>query len=285
MDLPDKQSSSLTPSSVDPWVSWLSTPLGRYVLAWQQQGLDRVIQDIFGYHALQMQMPGLDALAKSRMSHRLLVCLNESSYAIDRANSPGPRFDLTDSRTALITDSFEQLPIDTESVDLVVLAHILEFAQDPHSVLREAARVVRPGGRIVVTGFNPVSLWGARRLLPGRFPAQSKQLISVPRLKDWFKLLSFEMSGTSFGCFAPPVKTEEWLSRWSFFEKLGDKFWPICGAVYCTMAVKQVVGLTLIGPAWRNKNPALGRPAVASPTRTRQVQPPIIQEIKHEHES
>jgi SAM-dependent methyltransferase len=284
MDLPEPPAANLQDSQANPWLSWLATPLGQYVLAWQQQELDRVIQDIFGYHALQMQMPGLDALAKSRMSHRLLVCLNESAYATDKATTPGPRFDFTESRTAIITDSFEQLPIDTESVDLVVLAHILEFSKDPHSVLREAARVVRPGGRIVVTGFNPVSLWGARRLLPGRFPAQSRQLISVPRLKDWFKLLSFEMGLTSFGCFVPPVKSQNWLTRWGFLEKIGDKFWPICGALYCTTAVKQVVSLTLIGPAWRNKKPALGRPAVASPSGKHQVHHQANQTSTHEHE-
>ena len=49
------------------------------------------------------------------------------------------------------------------SLDLIVLPHALEFTDDPHLMLREAYRVIRPEGQIVIAGFNPFSLFGAKR--------------------------------------------------------------------------------------------------------------------------
>jgi ubiquinone/menaquinone biosynthesis C-methylase UbiE len=39
-----------------------------------------------------------------------------------------------------------ELPIATQSVDLVVLPHVLEFAEEPHAILREVDRVMMPEG-------------------------------------------------------------------------------------------------------------------------------------------
>ena len=155
----------------------------------------------------------------------------------------------------VLVDGFEDLPFATASLDLVVLPHALEFAADPHQVLREADRVLRPEGRVIVTGFNPVSLWGARQaamrsLLRPYLPAEG-QMLSVPRLRDWMRLLSFEPDRGRFGCYVPPVRTEQWLARLQWVEKAGDRWWPICGALYLMSAVKRVRGMRLIGPAWK----------------------------------
>jgi hypothetical protein len=39
----------------------------------------------------------------------------------------------------------------------------LELARDPHHALREVERVLVPEGRVVISGFNPASLWGLRQ--------------------------------------------------------------------------------------------------------------------------
>ena len=56
------------------------------------------------------------------------------------------------------------LPIETNSIDLVLLPHILEFSSNPHQILREVQRVLMPEGHVIVCGFNPRSLWGVRGL-------------------------------------------------------------------------------------------------------------------------
>ena len=57
------------------------------------------------------------------------------------------------------------LPFEAQSVDLLVMPHTLEFTSDPHRLLREAERVLMPEGRLIILGFNSLSLWGARQSL------------------------------------------------------------------------------------------------------------------------
>jgi len=247
----------------DPWRNWLASSAGRYVLDWEQAQFDSAVVDLFGYHALQCGLPELDALRENRMPHRFRACVPDDEGASRRVD--------------LWLDRYGALPLDTQSLDLVVLPHVLEFADDPHQVLREVDRVLRPEGRVIVSGFNPVSLWGARQILGrplGRpFLPGDGQFIGLPRLRDWFKLLSFEMEHGRFGCYRPPCRSEKWLERTRFFESAGDRWWPICWAVYFVSAVKRVCGMRLVGPAIRRTR-RLRRPAVAviAPRRVRERQ-------------
>src|SRR5512133_3276532 len=123
---------------------WLESPTGRYLLAWERAQLDLAVADIFGFHALQLGLPELDALAANRMPHRWLA---------SQTLTPGAAF---------VTD-FSALPFPANSLDLVVLPHSLELARDPHTTLREVERVLVPEGRVVICGLNPVSLWCLRQ--------------------------------------------------------------------------------------------------------------------------
>ena len=123
---------------------WFATPLGAYLLEREQAYLDEVTPDIFGYHAVQLGLPQIDLLRESRIAHRLKVA------------PEGP---------ADLPARFEELPIATQSVDLAVLPHILEFTEHPHEILRELDRIMIPEGRIIIVGFNPWSLFGLRRTL------------------------------------------------------------------------------------------------------------------------
>lgn len=243
------------------WIDWLSTPPGRYMIDWEQAQFDASVADLFGYFALQCGLPQLDCLRNNRMSSRI-----HARFLDDAADSGGhPDSTVTTVRLA----HFEEMPFASQSLDLVVLPHVLEFAHDPHQVLREADRVLRPEGRLIVSGFNPVSLWGARQLLRGPFPRflpREGHFIAVPRLRDWCKLLSFEVERARYGCWRPPCRTQLWLDRTRVLERAGDRWWPICGAVYMVSATKRVRGMRLIGPAW--KRPAAAR-AIALPTAQR----------------
>ncbi len=148
-----------------------------------------------------------------------------------------------------------------------MLPHVLECSTNPHQILREAERVLMPEGRVVISGFNPWSLWGARERVPGLeplMPVAAHLQVSLPRLKDWFKLLSFEVDRGRFGCYAPPCVTEKWLQRWAFMDSAGDRWWPVCGAVYVVSAVKRVVGLRVIGPQWKRKTKRVRRQSVVA---------------------
>jgi ArsR family transcriptional regulator len=51
-----------------------------------------------------------------------------------------------------------QLPLSSESFDAVTIHHVLHFAERPAQVVREAARVLRPSGRLIVVDFEAHAL-------------------------------------------------------------------------------------------------------------------------------
>jgi len=222
--------------------SWLESPAGCYVQAWEKARLDALTVDIFGFNALQIGLPQIRGLEANRMPNR---------WTSDVQTSPKGK------SPVVIAHDFCELPFATQSLDLVVLPHVLEFAKEPHQVLREVERVLIPEGQLIVCGFNPASLWGARqvagRLTGAHFLPLHGEFISVPRLKDWLKLLNMEVNRGHFGCYAPPCSTEKWLGRFAFMEKAGDRWWPYLGAVYIVQAIKRVKGMRLIGPVWNKK--------------------------------
>jgi SAM-dependent methyltransferase len=225
---------------------WLGTPAGLYVRSWEQQCLDQLTSDIFGFNALQIGLPQIDALAANRMPHRWL-----SDVHLRRQGEAG----LADGarRIALVHD-FNELPFPSQSLDLVVLPHVLEFAGEPHQILREVERVLIPEGQLIICGFNPASLWGARqgvgKLGGAPYLPRDGEFISLPRLKDWLKLLNMGINEAHFGCYAPPCSSEKWLNRFAFMEKAGPRWWPYFGAVYIVHAIKRIKGMHLIGPVW-----------------------------------
>jgi SAM-dependent methyltransferase len=229
---------------------WLDTPQGQYVQRWEHERVDQIVADVFGYNAVQIGLLEHDYLRANRMPFKL--------YCEDARPGP-PR--------ALICDPV-QLPFPATSVDLVVLPHVLEFAADPHAVLREVERVLVPEGHVLVTGFNPFSLWGACRRLSEREPFPwNGDWLSVPRLRDWFKLLSLDTQAGCFGCYCPPVRSEKWLARWHFMEAAGDRWWPFLGGTYVLQGIKRVHGMRLIMPTWRDRSAAARALATVS-TRT-----------------
>jgi Methylase involved in ubiquinone/menaquinone biosynthesis len=230
---------------------WLGTPQGRYVAAWEEAQFSGMVANAFGYHAIQIGLPHWDLLQANRIPFKGCV-------AIEAAQK---------TPSSLVVAEPEQLPFDSQSIDLLVLPHGLECAPNPHQVLREIERVLVPEGRVVISGFNPWSLWGLRERMPGLdpiVPVPAPLQVSLPRLKDWFKLLSFELDRGRFGCYALPSFTDAWLSRWAFMEKAGDRWWPVCGAVYVVSAVKRVASPTLVGPTWKRSRKAMRRGAVAA---------------------
>ncbi|GLU30286.1 hypothetical protein Busp01_01280 [Trinickia caryophylli] len=252
------------------------------MLAWEQAQLDRVVFNAFGYHALQLGLPQLDALRENRMPCRALVLDAASGasapyrcppagleqpmppdapYAPSDAHAP-------DGRTTVWCDLLD-LPFEAQSVDLIVMPHTLEFTRDPHRLLREAERILMPEGQLIILGFNSLSLWGARqsfgKMTGQPFVPAAHDLIAFTRIKDWIKLLGFELERGRFGCYRPPLVGEKWLDRFGFMEQAGDRWWPIFGAAYMVTAVKRVRGMRLVGSV-RAKKPVLAPGLAAAAT-------------------
>ena len=220
---------------------WRQSELGQYVQRFEQTCFDKMVADVFGYHALQLGQPNLDLLRANRMPFK--------AYA----GAELPLLPAADWAGMVLAEP-EFLPFDSQSVDLLVLPHGLEASAHPHQVLREVERVLVPEGRVVISGFNPWSLWGVRQRIPYLAPWLPRPVqaqVSLPRLKDWLKLLSFEIELGHFGCYVPPLRSQKWLDRFAFAEAAGNRWWPVCGAVYVVSAVKRVAGMRLIKPRWK----------------------------------
>ena len=264
---------------------WLQTPAGVYMRAWEQTCLDNLTVDIFGYNAVQIGLPQIDALAANRMPNKWLVDRKIrpenivptplSAPAGTMATMTGPVIAMPPARPVSLTCDFTELPFASHSLDLVVLPHVLEFSTDPHQVLREVERVLIPEGQVIICGFNPTSLWGARHVLRrlggASFLPPTESLITMPRMKDWLKLLNMGDSHSHLGCYAPACRTEKWLQRYyAFMDNAGPRWWPFFGGVYVIQAIKRVKGMHLIGPAWAKKSATA--PAVVPATNKRREQ-------------
>ncbi len=222
--------------------------MGQYLLQWEAQCTRNWVADIFGYHAVQLGLPELDALEANRMPHRWLATENVPV----RSGGAWPRLALQSDFTAL--------PLQSNSIDLLVLPHTLEYSADPHGTLREVERVLVPEGRVLILGLNPTGWWALRqtwahqlqRLCQARLVLpQEGEFIGYRRLQDWLQLLSFEVERVEMGCFRPAVRTQAWLDRWAWMDRAGARFWPVLGSAYCVVAVKRVRGIHLLGPAWK----------------------------------
>jgi SAM-dependent methyltransferase len=223
---------------------WFATPLGRYLLAREQAYFDRTLVDIFGFHAMQIGLPECSFLRGSRIITRLTVDLEEPAQVL-----ADPHW----------------LPFAENGFDLIVLPHTLEFTDQPHQLLREVHRVIRPEGQVIIAGFNPFSLFGAKRYF-GRAQTMpwTGNFIALYRLKDWLSLLGFEVAGGRLDCYVPPFTQDKWLQRFHFFEKAGDRWWPIAGGVYFLRATKRILGMRVITPAWSRR---VRKKALASAAR------------------
>lgn len=251
---------------------WFEHSPGREFIQAECQRLRRAFATMFGYHLVQVGALGAgEYLQSSRIPHRVVVATeHEGGGAHGLMCTPGA------------------LPIASDTVDVVLLPHVLEFAEEPHGVLREAERVLIGEGHLVVLGFNPASLWGLGRVALGwreRAP-WSGHYVSLHRLKDWMRLLGFDVVRTERFFFRPPLGRARMLERLRWLDQFGARAWPALGAGYMVIGRKRLVHLMPLKTQWRlrrlraagvvepsTRTQAPGRAAAVAPAGARQGEP------------
>lgn len=235
--------------------SWFNSPLGKAVYTAEHEQLEDILPGLFGYHILQYGCSGQsNYLTSSRITNKTVLFLDSA--------------ELNTGLTAVHT-SAEELPIAADSIDVIVLPHILEYSKDVHKLLREMERVLIADGHVVIIGINPISLWGIWHLFLcwwGEMP-WSGRLISIPRIKDWLSLLDFDVEKTNFFFFSPPFRNPNILQKFMPLERLGRNCWPILGGLYAVVAKKRVVPLNPIKMQWRAKRNMIGSGAIEPTAR------------------
>ena len=239
--------------------NWYQTRLGTTLAEHERSLLGETLSNLFGYQLLQVgRINDEDWLSNSRVSQ-----CNVMDFP--------PIEPLT--KTLSFQGLPEYMPIQTASMDVIVLPHVLEFSQQPHAVLREVERVLIPEGHVAMLIFNPLSLWsfwrlglGWRRKVPwcGRF-------LSTTRMKDWLALLGFDLVSIQNYFYRPPLQQMSIMQRLPLLDRVGSRVWPILGASKLVVAKKRLVTLTPIGPRWsRPKARIANQPGLAEPFRQEQ---------------
>jgi SAM-dependent methyltransferase len=218
---------------------WFTLPLGEYLLDQEQVRISKILPKLFGYHILQVGSLGReDLLASSSISHKVKMLLGSQEYNDYKCNIYGDG---------------ESLAIASDSLDVVVLPHVLEFVSNPHKLLREVERILIGEGYLVLTGLNPWSLWGLWRLMLfwREEPPWNGHFYGYTRIKDWLSLLDFELIQNERFFFRPPIQKKSLMQKLVFWEKLGKHCWPFFGGAYVIVAKKRVISLTPIKMRWR----------------------------------
>lgn len=214
---------------------WWRQPLGRALLDTQQQRLEPFLAKTFGYHFLQLGVsPYVSLTHLTQINHSMVW---------------SPKW-LKDAGESLLVSDASTLPLPDDSVDVVLLHHLLDFVDNPHLVLREAARITQHKGHLIIVGFNPLSTWGVCRYLHWRKPVPwSARFIGLKRLNDWLTLLDYRIEDVETVMLRPPIKSSRWLKRTSWLESSrgGGRF----GASYIVWAKKQVGCATPIRRKWQ----------------------------------
>jgi SAM-dependent methyltransferase len=234
-----------TPEALfDDMAAWWKSPLGKALLANETDLLEPTLARIFGYHFLQLGVSEHSMLEASPIGHKLLF---------------RPQYDAGKS---LPVANNEALPLQSDSVDAVLIHHALEYTADSHRLLRESARVLMPGGKLLIIGFNPLSSWGVRKLCRWRNTRPwDAHTISSSRVQDWLKLLDFSVDKIEHCAYLLPLKHTRFVNAAPRFEAFGRRYKAPVGAVYVIVACKQVMPVTPIQPRWSKlPKPVLVRP-------------------------
>ena len=220
---------------------WFAAPLGQSVLEMEKNRISRILPDLFGYHILQVNGQITEKLLDSSRIQHKIVFAQEDNY------KPGTNPDVLCKCNAL--------PVASESIDVIVLPHVIEFSANPHQILRESERVLIGEGHLIVIGFNPYSFWGLWKfLLAWRAHVPwSGHYIELARLKDWLSLLDFEIIKAEKFYFRPPLSNSKLMVKLSFLEQLGQFCWSYLGGVYLLVAKKRVVSMTPIKLQWQSR--------------------------------
>jgi SAM-dependent methyltransferase len=223
-------------------ISWWKGALGAGLLRAESELIGEALEDVFGWELLQVGAWGgaRELLCRSRTRRQTVVApleLGQGADVIGRA---------------------AQLPINSDSMDAVLMPHTLEFAADPYAIVREVDRVLTGEGQLLVLGFRPWSTWGLRaKFSRSGFPPGIRRVLSERRVRDWLVLLGYEVVATTHYLFRSPwsggVSPNEGSGR---FLRRGLN--PLPAAGYLLKARKRVYTLTPIRPRFREKPAVIG---------------------------
>lgn len=214
------------------FTDWLAKPIGIRLLDLERRKLNTIFPRLFGYDAV--------LLGPEEFRSCLDDCLVKRHTVVNQTANTSPGID----------SRLDKLAIANETADLIYLAHCLEFAENPHEILREVYRALRPDGNIIISMFNPWSLWSIYTY------SWKANFISIAKLQDWLALLGFDIMRVNRFGFMLPVSKKQVSSKLSWWERTGQRLEAPMAGAFVIEASKRTVPLTPIRPKWQEQTEA-----------------------------
>ena len=215
---------------------WFATPVGSRVLSQERPLVQEAVRRFHGDSLLWIGATAdlLDTTSQCMVRARICTACGMlepgTVTGFDGNRNDMPDIDLVAADTA-------ELPFATGSIEGVVLHHALEVVANRRGTLREAARVLRSGGRLVVIGFNPFSLWLLIRPLAA---FRDLRPLSVMRLGEWLAVLGLTREApTVYLNYRSALPMAPKGDRWRTASDWLNRLQPPLGGAYVLVATKQ----------------------------------------------
>ena len=223
-------------------------------LSVSQPAIENWFETDYGQYLLHHEQRALTHLMPSSGAHRMLYLGVTSQRQLPEAFNHLHNFSLGVSAkhvgdSPAVAD-YDALPLPSETIDTVLLHHALEFSENPHEVLKETTRVLKPTGHMALVVLNPISLFGLTKWSARLLSSQGiwrYHSLRQGRILDWLRLLNCQPIKISSGCFSWPMQWPREDDREMLMDRLGQKYRLPCGAYYIVIARKYVARPTLSG--------------------------------------
>lgn len=145
---------------------------------------------------------GRNMVELARYGEVVGIELSDASVAVARQRGVGE----------VIEGSVERLPFDDDSFDFAVCLDVIEHLDDDLGTLRELRRVIRPGGRLLVTVPAYPSLWSSHDVVNHhRRRYTQKSLLAVTGQAGWETTLTTHFNAL----LLPAAMAYRWWERLS----------------------------------------------------------------------
>ncbi|AIL33057.1 class I SAM-dependent methyltransferase [Basilea psittacipulmonis] len=199
---------------------WANSHFGQYILSIEQKKILEFISNKHHIKAIQFGMNGLNFLENDLIDTTVIV--SEETDAC--------------SKNRLFMPSFTHLPLEDNSVDLVLLPHTLNFYPQAQKILHEAIRILKKQGTLILTAFNPDSLALSKRFY------RHHPIESFIHIRDLYHTSYSSGISWQFGDFLsyiPYTQNPYWIKKLNFLEKAGNRWWPTQSNIFILCGKKE----------------------------------------------
>lgn len=126
---------------------WHETDVGRVVICREQKILNRILPHFYGNYLINISdISLLGFLAKSPVKRKMLLINNLEEHGFR-----------VDENIEVMQCDYNNLPLSPNSIDVAIIYHVLEFAENPYKILEEVSFALKDNGKMIIVCFNALS--------------------------------------------------------------------------------------------------------------------------------